>query len=335
MAKSEDTSKEAKQPNTFKRLLNAIDRFQQRHVWLGFPYAVVKKYGDDEAGYEGALMTYYGFLSLFPLLIVATSVIDLISRHNDALREKLLSGVANYFPAISNQLQASVHSTGKTGLALVLGLIVTLFGARGGADALRHALNHIWQVPRVNRPGFPKGPLKSLGLVAGGGLGLLLAAVLSGIATALGHSIWLAALSTLISITLLFVTFTFLMGFGSSSKHSFSDNYIGAFIAAIGFQILQTLGFNLVKNQLHNLQGAYGQFGLVLAILFWIFLLAQVFLYAAEVNTVHILNLWPRSMTQNPPTEADKHAAKLYAKKERYFPKEQENIDIDVDTSDR
>ncbi|MEJ0072602.1 MAG: YhjD/YihY/BrkB family envelope integrity protein [Candidatus Saccharibacteria bacterium] len=143
--------------NVLARLLARIDAFQQRHRLLAIPYAVIKKYGDDEAGYQGALITYYGFLSLFPLLIVATSVIDLVSRHNDSLRTRLISGISDYFPSISSNLQTQVHGSNKTGLALIIGLLIAFYGARGIANAIQHGLDHIWQVPRPKRAGFPKG----------------------------------------------------------------------------------------------------------------------------------------------------------------------------------
>ena len=59
-----------------ERLLAWADALQQRHGVLGFPYAVVKKYGDDAGGRQAALITYYGFLSIFPLLLVAVSVLS-------------------------------------------------------------------------------------------------------------------------------------------------------------------------------------------------------------------------------------------------------------------
>ncbi|HEV2823653.1 MAG TPA: hypothetical protein VG035_00365 [Actinomycetota bacterium] len=58
-----------------ERLLGAIDRFQQRHSVLGFPFGVVKKYGDDQGGRHAALLAHYGFLSLFPLLLVFVTVL--------------------------------------------------------------------------------------------------------------------------------------------------------------------------------------------------------------------------------------------------------------------
>lgn len=314
-----------------QRLVGWIDRLQRKHRVLGFPYAVIKKYGDDEAGYQGALLTYYGFLSLFPLLIVATSVIDLLTRHNPQARDSLLNGITSFFPAIGQSIQESVHSPSKSGVALVISLLITLWGAKGVADALRHALNHVWQVPRPKRPGFPQGPLQSIGLILGGGLGFLGAATLSGYATSSDRPALLALLFYLLSALLLFAVFTFVMAFGSASKHSFHDNLPGALMAAIGLLILQNAGIALVKHQLKNATGAYGQFGLVLALLFWLYLQAQLFLYSAEVNTVKSLQLWPRALNQDNLTPADKRALKLYPQREQYLPGQHEAIDVAID----
>ena len=61
-----------------KRLVQAVDDVQQRHRWLAFPMAVVKKYGEDQGGQRAALLAYYGFFSLFPLLLVAVTVIGFV-----------------------------------------------------------------------------------------------------------------------------------------------------------------------------------------------------------------------------------------------------------------
>lgn len=317
MAKKQAAKKPSE--NFIERLVGRIDAFQQYHPVLAFPYALTKKYGDDEGGYQGAIITYYGFLSLFPLLIVATSVVDLIAQHNAHLRAKLLADINSYFPIVGSQLQSSLHSPGKTGLALVIGLVITFFGARGVADAIRHALDHVWEVPKAERAGFPKGSLKSMALIAGGGSGLLLAALLSSYATAaFGHSFAFRLLPIGLSFVMLLGVYSFVFRVGSSAKHPYQQLLPGAAVAAIGMQILQTLGGYLITHQLHNLNGTYGQFGLVLAILFWLYLQAQVFLYAVELNTVRAFGLWPRSITNNPFTAADRQAFQLYAHRETY-----------------
>jgi len=106
---------------------------------------------------------------------------------------------------------------------------------------------------------------------------------------------------------------------GSSRRHSRKDTRLGAIVATVGLLLLQTAGSYLITHQLHNLQGLYGQFALVLAILFWIYLQAQVFVYAIELNVVHTYRLWPRSVTGKPLTPADEKALRIYAEKEVRF----------------
>jgi membrane protein len=321
-----------KQGNFITRfIVRRIDNVQQRHKPLAITYAVVKKYGEDDAGHQGALLAYYGFVSLFPLLIVATSIINLISQHNDTLRNHLLQSITNYFPAIGSELESSIHSSGKTGIGLVIGLLITLYGARGVADGVRHAMDHIWQVPRPKRTGFPKKILKNMVLLLGVGSGLLAAAFLSSFATVYGHSFMWKVFISLASLFILFWTFCFLFRYATSSKHSLHDNFPGAIVAAVGLQILQTIGGYLITHELRNLNGLNGlnaQFAIVLALLFWLYLQAQIFLYAAEVNTVRTFKLYPRSLTGNPLTLADEKALELYVRRAAFRSGTQEQIDI-------
>jgi uncharacterized BrkB/YihY/UPF0761 family membrane protein len=213
-------------------------------------------------------------------------------------------------------------------VALVIGLIITIYGARGVADAVRHALNHVWEVPKTKRAGFPKAQLKSMTLVIGGGLGFVGAALLSGYATgALGHSYFFRALPIFLSFVMLLIVFTFIFRIGSSANRAYHELLPGAAIAAVGMQILQTFGGYLITHQLQHLNSAYSQFGLVLALLFWLYLQAQVFLYAAEINTVRSLKLYPRSIMSKPLTTADKKAYELYAHREvRQTPPEEVSV---------
>src|ERR1700746_2090038 len=75
------------------RIIAWADRLERRHRVLGFPYAVVKKYGDDEGGREAALITYYGFLSLFPLLLLGVAVLSRVLASDPELRERLVTAI--------------------------------------------------------------------------------------------------------------------------------------------------------------------------------------------------------------------------------------------------
>lgn len=305
--------------NIFETALHRIDKFQRSHRKAGFLYAVIKKYGDDQAGHQAALMAYYGFLSLFPLLLVMTTVIKMFLSSNDALREKITSGIADYLPMVGTSLEKNVHGVGGTGIALALGILFTLYGTRGVADIFRFMVNQLWEIPHVKRTGFPWSLFRSIRIIVVGGIGLLLAPLVSGYAAAAGHSplFWVASL--IITLIILFGVFLYLLYASLPHRHSFSDLWPSALMAAFGLLILQSLGSWLVSRQLKHLGDLYGTFALVLGLFFWLYLQAQVIVYAFEAGTVRALKLYPRSLTAGSSTAADNAAHKLYMDRNRFY----------------
>src|ERR1700683_1731763 len=132
--------------SVFKSLINHFDEYQRHHKGVGLPFAIFKKYQDDQAGRWAAIFIYYAFLALFPLLLVLTTGVKLLIRNNSQLRNQVIRGAITYFPVVGHDLQQDIHGISKTGLALIIGLALTLFGARGVADVLRTSLDHIWQI---------------------------------------------------------------------------------------------------------------------------------------------------------------------------------------------
>jgi membrane protein len=114
----------------------------------------------------------------------------------------------------------------------------------------------------------------------------------------------------------------------STSKISYRDFLYGSIMAAVGIQILQLLGFIILTHQLKSLSLLYGTFAAVLGILFWIYLQVQVVLYAAEIDTVRVLKLWPRSLNAERLTIADKKAYSLYAQKERFLSMPPQQVEV-------
>lgn len=290
-----------------------VDAWQQGHHAAGFVVAVIKKYSDDQAGQRAALLTYYGFLSLFPLLLVATSVVDFIVQRNVQLQTRLLGDITSYFPVVGHQLQQNVHKTHKTGIALVIGVLFTLYGARGIADAARGTLDIAWGTPRMRRAGFPEGLLKSIALLLGTGLGLAVTTGLASYATAaLRHSFLFRLVPIAINAILLYLIAMYVFLVGASKRRAREDLRLGAIVLVAGLLVLQTAGGYLITHELRRTTGMYGQFALVLAIVFWLYLLSQLFAYAIEVNVVHTHKLWPRSLDSAHPTVADVKAGQMH-----------------------
>jgi membrane protein len=291
--------------NRINRLKRRIDYFQRQNRPLAFSYAVIKKYGEDETGNLAALLTYYSFLALFPLLLVMVTLTNAILGSYSHLQQSILKSVTNYFPLLGNQLATHVHGLRANGLALIVGLLFTIYGARGVANAFRHGVQRIWHIPKKEQEGFPQSLYKSLKLIIIGGLGFVLAAISAGLASAAGHSALFRCLSIAVNIVILFWLFTFLIKTSLPKRVTVKEIQIGAGVATLGLVILQLLGNYILARELKNLDVLYSYFALALGLLFWIYLQAQVIFYAVQISVVSSRKLWPRSLDDRLPTQAD------------------------------
>jgi len=134
-------------------VLRAVDRFQQRHTVLGFPVGVVKKFGDDQAGKHAALLAYYGFLSLFPLLLVFVTVLGYALANDQGLQERVTATIIAQFPVFGTQIQG-IHTIQGSGVGLVVGIVGTLWGGLGITQSAQDAMNAVWNIRRKDRPNF-------------------------------------------------------------------------------------------------------------------------------------------------------------------------------------
>src|SRR6266542_7113577 len=109
--------------NAAERVVRRVDAFQQHHRAPGFAFGVVKKFGDDRAGSLAALIAYYGFLAVFPLLLLLVTVLGFALEHSPDLRHRVVDSALADFPIIGDQIAKNVHSLRATGLGLVIGLL--------------------------------------------------------------------------------------------------------------------------------------------------------------------------------------------------------------------
>ncbi len=301
-----------------REALAAADRLQRRVPWLAFPVAVWKKFGDDRAGDLAALIAYYGFVSIFPILLVVLTVLDLVLHDDPELRKHLISSALSTYPVIGAQLKSSVHPLSGTGPALAVGLVVALLGARGAAAAVRRAFDSVWAVPRARRPAFPWSVLRGAGFVVVVGVGQVVTGYLSSVASGLGHvatgfaaTAWVIAASFVLNIGFFWVAFRL----ATATEVSWGQLRLGAVLSAACWQVLQLAGSYVVGHMLRHISALYGTFGVVLGLLAWLYLQAQVTLYAVEICTVRAWRLWPRGLAK-PPTEQDALARQLYQQRD-------------------
>jgi membrane protein len=307
--------------------LHAFDRFQQRRRRLSFLLAVIKKFSDDQAGQLAALISYYAFVSLFPLLLVFVTVLGFVLQNDPAERERILNGALGQIPLIRDQLK--LHSLKGSPTALAIGVVGSLLAATGITNASQTAFNRIWHVPFKHRPNWLYVRLRGLGMLAILGTMAIVSTVAAGSVGASSHDA--LAVCAGIVIALAFNLATFLLAFKllTAAELSWSDLLPGAIIAAVFWQLLQLLGGFYVEHLLKRTTPLYGIFALVLGLLAWLYIGAQMTIFAAEVNVVRARRLWPRSMFGDPLVDADKRAMSESAEAEERV--HEENVEVDFD----
>ena len=307
-----------------ERVLQAADRFQQRHGMLGFPVAVVKKFGDDRAGKHAALLAYYGLFSLFPLLLVFVTVLAYALASNPALQQQLIDTVIAHFPGFGPQLQASIKTIQGSGIGLVVGVVGTLWGGLGITQSAQDAMNAVWNIPRKDRPPWGLRLVRSLGALVLLAVAVVAATVLAQLGVT-GRGV-LGRLPLAGSLLLNLLLLAALAQILTASRQPWRQLLPGAVVGALGWSVLQALGASIVSRQLERANLVYGAFAIVIVLLSWLYLSAQVLLYAAELNVVLARRLWPRSLLQSPLTGPDQQVLTALAQAEERLP--QETIEV-------
>ena len=305
------------------RVRNAVDRFQQRHTPSAFVYGVVKKFGEDRAGQQAALLAYYGFFSLFPLLLVGVTLLGILLRNDPDLQRKLLDSALTQFPIIGEEIRKNVHGLAKAGAGLLIGIAGALWGGLGGLKALQNAMDHVWDIPVRRQANTIRQVLRALMML---GVLIVFAAVSTGLSSlgsvtqslgVIGRTLTLL-LGAVVNVSIFLIIFKLM----TVANVTWLDVVPGALVAGIGWSALQTVGNVLVERQLANASELYGFFGIVLGLLSWMYLGAQLTLYAAEINVVLKTRAWPRSLSSDNLTDVDKRVLARHAESEERVPGE-------------
>lgn len=282
-------------------------RLQQRRPVLAVVFATYKKFSDDQAGYLAALIAYYGFASLLPMLLVLISFLELIAADDPGLRQHLLDSALSQYPGVAGELRKNTsQGLGSTGFALATALVFTLYGAHRFASAVQNALNTVWGVPKYRRPRLPWSLLRSLGLIGVMGPGLIVTITLTEVANGVGELGGVGSRILAVVVSLLLNMGLFWLGFRIATDDDVPgrDLRFSAILAAISWEILQLAGGYFISHQLKS-NSAYGAFGIVLGLLAWLYLQAQISLYLIELNVVRVKQLWPRTIAPPPVGYAD------------------------------
>lgn len=313
--------------------VHAADRFQQRRDWLGLPYAVIRKFSEDQASNLAALIAYYAFFSIFPLILAATTILGYVLAGNPGFQHTVEDSWLSQIPLIGSSIgDNQSHLTGNVA-ALVVGLALALWSGLAVARTAQTAFNSVYNVPMTERPNVIDKTKRAIVLLFVVGIGLIVSTALSGLVTGSGSmlsSIHLgfaakiagAIIAIAIDVGIFAIAFNWL----TVREITWREAMPGAVFAAVAWYALQLGSTAIVTHKLQGAQGTYGEFAIVIVLLSWFYLAAQLVLLGAELNVVLSDRLWPRALLDRPQTDADYRAFEAYAEEQRYTDPE------DVDT---
>ncbi len=286
--------------------LHALDLRQQRSPRLRFLAAVIKKFSEDQGGQIAALIAYYGFVSLFPLLLVLVTVLGFVLQGDPGERQRILDSALGQFPIISDQLK--LQSLTGSSVGLVIGVLASLLAGMGITGATQNAFNRIWSVPFKHRPNFLRSRLRGLGMLAILGTFFIVSTTAAGFVGSASHAAPAVAAGVVVAFVFNIALFMTAFKLLTAVDVSWRELLPGVIVAAVFWQLLQHLGGFYVDHELKRTGPLYGVFALVLGLLAWLYLGAQLTLFAAEINVVRVRRLWPRSFFSDPLLEADRRA---------------------------
>jgi uncharacterized BrkB/YihY/UPF0761 family membrane protein len=301
-----------------RKLIGALDAFQRQHRWAGVPYAVIKKFGSDNANLQVLALAWYGFTAIFPLLLVVVTVLGFVGQKS--LGTSVIDTL-HKFPVVGTDFNAQSSSSlhGST-IGLIIGLLGLIYGAQGVTQSAQQAMVTVWNVPQTKTTGFlPRLGRSLAGLVIIGGAFLVNAALSTYVTGGTSnYAIRVPALAGLLIINsaLYFAAFTVLTPKVVGPR----GLWPGAIMGGVAFTALITVGTGLLTHTLNNASNTYGTFGAVIGIVAILLLLAKVSIYAAELNPVLARQLYPRALPMGgEPTDADYEAlaAQVHAQASR------------------
>jgi membrane protein len=273
------------------------DRWQAGHPAVSVPIAVVKKFVDDDAASLGVQVAYWGFFSVFSLLLAFVAILGFALQGDPSLQKQVLDSTLDRMPVIGPQISGHIGSLTGSGAALAVGLAGALWTGLGVTLAMGSALDQLWAVPCLHRSGFVKSRVRGLLVLASVGVINIAATAAVGFATAgaingaIAEALSLAAAAA-VDLVVFLASFRLL----TSAPVTIRQVLPGAALATGCWLLLQAAGGVYVTNVLKGSSQTYGGFAAVVGLLAWLLIAAEITLIAAEVNVVLALRLWPRSL---------------------------------------
>lgn len=256
---------------------------------VGTALAVQERYDQDAAGQFAAAMAYFGFLALFPALLLVLAIVGFLLANDPSVHDDVIAAVSRAIPGVGQEVTSVLEVVRDSRAAAgLIGLLGLLFSAFRIVDSATVATSRVFRVEDDANFLLRKGRDLATAVV----LGLLLLAG-AGAATLAGVDVsgpWRALLSiggTLVSVlvdTVLFVVAYRLLT--ASRGPAWRDLVPGAVLAGAVWTALKVVGSTYVASQIEYASAVYGPFATVVGVFVLLYLAARAYLYGAELNAV-------------------------------------------------
>jgi YihY family inner membrane protein len=257
---------------------------RSRHAAIDVGVETLDGWRRHISGRNASVLAFFGFLSIFPLLLVATTVLGFVLEDNPDLQQRIIDGALDDIPVLGQTLSENPASLNGNIWALLIGLALALWSATKAFVALQGAQDDVWEVHVDDRNALPKVRGKALlGLLIIGGAqigSIVITTLVTAADLPNAGRILLTAATILINIAVIFAMFKYLV----SASLTWRMVWPGAIIGGLAFTLLQQFGTMIVKRITDNASVTYGQFALVLGLVTWLSLLAIATLMSCEFN---------------------------------------------------
>jgi membrane protein len=303
-------------------LLDQLDQTQKRSKPLTVSLATSKKISEDKSTGLASMIAFWAFFSVFPLLLVAVTVLDLVLPASD--KNSVLTRLADMLPVLDAK---SIKGLTGSWWPLLVGSFTALYSGISVIGTMQTAFDSVWEVPQYERPGKVKQIVRSLAVLATIGVGLVLTTFVSSFITSSANGVHLGVaghiggylLAVVLDVVLVVAAFRIL----TVRDVTIRDVLPGGILAGVTFFVLQELSAFIISRHLKSAQSTYGHFATVITILWWFYLQSVVTLLGAQLNVVLKERLYPRSLVKGIQTDADRRVLQAYAAERAYHPDEE------------
>ena len=264
---------------TDRRVMTLRDRWMLADVTV----ETLDGFRRHQTARNAAALAYYGFFTLFPLIIVGTTILGMVIEDDPELVDRIIDGVLGRIPVIGDQLETEGRITGSW-WALIVGVVIALWGSLRAFVGIQTALDDCWEVDIDARANAAVKRAKALIGVFVIGIGQVSGVVLAAITSHAGLPLEGQVLVLTGSVVLNFVMVLIVYRFLTSAKVSWSMIWRGAALCGVLYTTLQLVGTLVMTRAFDNAEAVYGAFAGTLALLTWLTLLAYISLIGGELN---------------------------------------------------